>query len=39
MRERNLQALPITLVRGRVIGVGAYVAAADLRAALVEPSR
>lgn len=39
VRERNLQALPITLVRGRVIGVGAYVAAADLRSALVEPSR
>jgi len=38
VRERDLQALPITLVRGRVIGAGAYPSAAELRAALAERS-
>ncbi len=39
VRERNLQALPITLVRGRVIRVGAYPSAAELREALQEQSQ
>ncbi len=38
VRERNLQALPITLVRGRVIRAGTYPSATELRAALEEQS-
>ncbi len=36
VRERNLQALPITLVKGRVISIGAYPTSSSLRAALAE---
>ena len=36
VRERDLQALPITLVRGRVISAGTYPSTAELRAALAE---
>ncbi len=39
VRERNLQALPIALVKGRVISVGAYPTSDTLRAALAEASR
>ncbi len=39
VRERNLQALPITLVRGRVLSIGAYPTSSSLRAALAEASQ
>jgi len=39
VRERDLQALPITMVRGRVIRSGAYPSAAEVQAALAEHSR
>ena len=39
VRERDLQALPITLVRGRVISAGTYPSVAELRAALAEQSQ
>jgi hypothetical protein len=38
VRERDLQALPITLVKGRVIAAGAYPSAAEVHAALAEQS-
>ena len=34
VREKQLAALPITLVRGQVLKVGAYPALAEVRAAL-----
>jgi len=36
IREREMAALPITVVRGRVIKVGAYPTLAEIRAALKE---
>jgi hypothetical protein len=39
VRERNLEALPITMVGGRVIATGAYPSAAEVRAALAEQSQ
>ena len=39
VRERNLEALPITMVGGRVIATGAYPSAAEVRAALAERSQ
>lgn len=34
VREKQMAALPITAVRGQVVGVGSYPALADVRAAL-----
>lgn len=34
VREKQMAAWPITLVRGQVVKVGAYPAPAELRAAL-----
>lgn len=39
VREKQMAALPITLVRGQVIKVGAYPATAEVRAALNGASR
>jgi len=39
VRERDLQALPITLVKGRMIATGAYPSAAEVREALAERSQ
>ena len=39
VREKQMAALPITLVRGRVIKVGAYPVLAEVRAALNGASR
>jgi len=39
VRERDLQALPITLVKGRIIATGAYPSAAEVREALAERSQ
>jgi hypothetical protein len=39
VREHDLQALPITLVKGRLIATGAYPTAAEVREALAEQPR
>ena len=34
VREKQMEALPVTIVRGKVIKVGAYPSAEEIRAAL-----